>query len=190
MSKIIAFAGSTRSASFNKMLARAAANEAEKAGASVTWIDLRDYPLPLFDEDLESAEGAPANATKLYELLKGHSAIILASPEYNSSITGVLKNTIDWVSRPRKDEPPLAAFSGKVAALFSASPGAFAGIRSLSHVRDILSNLGVIVLGTQVSVPKAKEVFAADGSVSDPAIAQRISKLAINLVETTQALRG
>ena len=119
--KILAFAGSTRSNSFNKRLVRAAAVMAEEAGATVTIVDLRDYPLPLYDGDLEQAEGLPEHAATLYELFKSHDALLISSPEYNSSVSAVLKNTIDWVSRPRDGEQPLEAFSGKVAGLLCAN---------------------------------------------------------------------
>ena len=103
--KILAFAGSTRTESFNKKLARFAAVSAKNAGAEVTVMDLRDYPLPLYDEDLEDSDGPPENATTLYELFKANDALLISSPEYNSSISGVLKNTIDWTSRPRDGDP-------------------------------------------------------------------------------------
>src|SRR5688572_20474350 len=119
---VLAFAGSTRSESFNKQLVRLAAEDARAAGAEVTVIDLRDLPLPLFDEDLETENGLPENAKKLKALLREHDGFLIASPEYNSSISSVLKNAIDWASRPESDdEPPLVAFRGKVAALMSAS---------------------------------------------------------------------
>jgi chromate reductase len=111
--KILAFAGSTRSASYNKQLVRFAADAARAAGAEVTLLDLRDYPLPLFDGDLEDKEGLPENAKKLKAIFREHDALLISSPEYNSSITAVLKNTIDWVSRTETDdEPPLAAYHG------------------------------------------------------------------------------
>ncbi len=124
---ILAMAGSTRHDSYNKRLARIAALGAEAAGAEVTVIDLRDLPLPLFDEDLEREEGPPEAATKLKGLLVKHDGLIVASPEYNSSISAVLKNAIDWASRPAPGESPLVAFRGKVASLLSASPGRWAG---------------------------------------------------------------
>ena len=127
MAKILAFAGSTRKGSFNKKLVHVAAEAVRDAGGQVTEVDLRDYPMPIYDGDLEESDGSPDRATKLYELMKQHDGLLLACPEYNSSITAVLKNTIDWVSRPREGEPPLTAFAGKVAALLSASPGALGG---------------------------------------------------------------
>jgi chromate reductase, NAD(P)H dehydrogenase (quinone) len=143
--KILALAGSARKGSFNVRLLRIAADAVRRSGGDVTLVDLRDYPLPLYDGDLEADEGVPDKAVKLAQLMLDHDALLIASPEYNSSITPLLKNTIDWVSRPSKNIPGLAAFKGKVAALMSASPGALGGLRGLVHVRSILGNIGVIV---------------------------------------------
>jgi NAD(P)H-dependent FMN reductase len=188
MSRILAFAGSTREASVNKKLVRIAAEKAREAGGDVTCIDLRDFPMPLYDGDLEAAQGPPENATTLYELMKAHQGLLLACPEYNSSITGVLKNTIDWVSRPRDGEPPLAAFTGKVAALLSASPGALGGLRGLVHVRAILGNIGVVVLPTQVAVSRAFDAFDDDDLLKDERLRERVARLAAELVDTTRKL--
>ncbi|MEX2285719.1 MAG: NAD(P)H-dependent oxidoreductase, partial [Planctomycetaceae bacterium] len=163
--RILAFAGSLRKDSYNKRLVRIAAAGATAAGATVTLLDLRDFPLPLFDEDLEREQGLPENAANLKRLFIEHDGFLIASPEYNSSITGVLKNTIDWVSRRVEGEAPLVAYKGKTAALMSASPGALGGLRALVHVRAILGNIGVLVLPTQVAVPKAMEAFDADGKL-------------------------
>jgi NAD(P)H-dependent FMN reductase len=166
--RILAFAGSLRRESFNKKLVRIAAQSAMKAGAEVTLLDLKDFPLPLFDQDLEAEHGMPDNGTKLKKLFIDHDGLLIAAPEYNSSITGVLKNAIDWVSRPAPGEPPLVAFKGKVATLMSASPGALGGLRGLVHVRSILGNIGVLVLPDQIAVARANEAFQPDGSLTDP----------------------
>jgi NAD(P)H-dependent FMN reductase len=166
--RILAFAGSTRKESFNKKLVRIAAQGARDQGAEVTLIDLKDFALRLFDQDLEAVEGIPEAATRLKRLMVEHDGLLIASPEYNSSITAVLKNAIDWVSRRAGDEPPLVAFHGKVATLMSASPGALGGLRALVHVRSILGNIGVIVLPEQIAVAKAHEAFNPDGSLKDP----------------------
>jgi NAD(P)H-dependent FMN reductase len=188
MSRILAFAGSTREASVNKKLVRIAAVTAREAGGDVTCIDLRDFPMPIYDGDFEVAQGLPENATRLYELMKAHDGLLLACPEYNSSMTGVLKNTIDWVSRPRDAEPPLAAFTGKVAALLSASPGALGGLRGLVHVRAILGNIGVLVLPQQVTVSHAFDAFDDDDTLKDARLRERVARLTAELVETTQRL--
>ena len=163
--RILVFAGSTRTGSHNKKVARLAARFAEEAGAEVTLIDLRDLPMPLYDGDLESAEGIPANAMQLRRMMMAHDAFLLACPEYNSSITAVLKNAIDWVSRPVPGDPDLVAYKGKVVGLLSASPGALGGLRGLVTVRSILGNIGCIVLPDQVAISKAHEAFDDDGNL-------------------------
>jgi chromate reductase, NAD(P)H dehydrogenase (quinone) len=167
MPRILAFASSTRRESFNKKLVAIAAQGAREAGAEVTLIDLKDFPLPLFDQDLEAEQGMPENGKKLKKLFLDHDGLLIASPEYNSSFPAVLKNAIDWVSRPAPGEPSLVAFRGKVATLMSASPGALGGLRGLVHVRSILGNLGVIVLPDQIALAKAHEAFQPDGSLVD-----------------------
>ena len=181
--RILAFAGSTRTDSFNKRLIKIAVAGAQAAGAEVTLIDLRDYPLPLFDGDLEAREGLPPNGRKLKDLFLAHHGLLMSCPEYNSSITGVWKNTIDWVSRPVPGEAPLACFDGKVAALMSASPGALGGLRGLVHVRAILGNIKVLVLPDQVAVPKASEAFNPDGSLKDPKQQAAVEALGAKLAQ-------
>ncbi len=181
--KIHAFAGSTRSGSFNKQLIRVAADAARAAGAEVTLLDLRDLPLPLFDGDLETEHGLPDNAKKLKTLFRDHDAFLISAPEYNSSITGVLKNALDWASRSETDDAlELAAYRGKAAALLSASPGALGGLRGLVHLRAILGNIGVIVLPDQVALPKAHEAFDAAGQLKDERPAKQVTALAQGLV--------
>jgi chromate reductase len=181
--KILAFAGSARQGSFNHRLVQLAAKAAQAAGAEVTILQLGDYPLPLFSEDLESEHGPPDNVIKLKRLFVEHNGFLIASPEYNSSITPLLKNTIDWVSRPAKGEPPLVAYKGKVVSLMSASPGGLGGLRGLVHVRSILSSIGVIVLPEQVAVSKAHEAFADDGRLKDDQMQDRIESLGSGLVD-------
>lgn len=188
--RILAFAGSTRRESYNKKLVRIAAAGARAAGAEVTVMDLRDWPLPLYDGDLEEAEGLPPNAHTLKEMFLAHDGLLIASPEYNSSISGVLKNTIDWVSRPVPGEPALAPFLNKVAALMSASPGSLGGLRGLVTVRSILSNIKVLVMPDQVAVPKANEAFNEDGSFKDVRQQAAIEKLGRDLVEIIKRLRA
>ena len=182
-SKILAFAGSTRTDSFNKKLVKIAASGAREAGAEVTIIDLRDYPMPLFDEDLEKQEGLPSNARKLKDLMLAHQGLLISSPEYNSSLSGVLKNTIDWTSRQSDGEPPSACFKEKVAGLMSTSPGGLGGLRGLVHVRSILENMGVFVIPSQVTISKAHETFGLDGTLKDTKQEQKVKNIGINLYE-------
>jgi len=188
--KILAFAGSTRTDSFNKKLVRIAVSGARQAGAEVTHIDLRDYTLPLYDGDIEQRDGLPANARTLKDLFLAHQGLLIAAPEYNSSISAVLKNAIDWVSRPVPGEPPLGCFIDKVAALMSASTGALGGLRGLVTVRSILGNIRVIVLPDQVAVPKAHEAFNPDGSLKDPKQQAAVEQLGRNLAQVLARLCG
>jgi NAD(P)H-dependent FMN reductase len=166
--KILAFAGSTRKGSFNKKLVKIAADAAKAAGAQVFYLDLRDFPMPLYDGDLEAEQGIPEKAKKFKAMLVAYDGFLISAPEYNSSISGVLKNAIDWASRPQPGEVPLACFTGKVVTLMSASPGALGGLRGLIIIRSLLSNIGVIVLPNQVAVPKAHEAFGPDEKLKDP----------------------
>jgi NAD(P)H-dependent FMN reductase len=165
--RVLAFAGSAREASFNKKLVRVAADGAREAGAGVTVLDLRDLPMPIYDGDLEERDGLPENARAFKQLLKEHHGLLIACPEYNSSITPLLKNTIDWASRAEEGEAPLACFRGKVAGLLAASPGGLGGLRGLVTVRSILGNIGVHVVPDQVAVPSVHEVFDDDGNLTD-----------------------
>ncbi|MGA9380566.1 MAG: NAD(P)H-dependent oxidoreductase [Phormidium sp.] len=188
--KLLAFAGSIRKDSYNKKLVQVAANGARSVGAEVTYIDLRDFSMPLFDEDLEKEEGMPESALKFKELMIAHDGLLIACPEYNSSITPVLKNAIDWASRPGENEPPLAAFVDKVAAIMSASPGALGGLRGLVTVRSILGNIKVIVLPDQIAVPKAYEAFNPDGSLKDPKQQESVEKLGANVANVVAKLKA
>jgi len=189
--KILVFGGSLRLESYNQKLAALAAEAAHEAGAEVTLISLRDYRLPLFDEDSEEAEGKPEAAKKLKEMFVRSDGFIIASPEYNSGITGTLKNTIDWVSRSDSDdEPPLIAFNGKSAAIIAASPSARGGSRSLDQLRTLLGNIRVDVIDGQVTVPKAYEAFTADDRLVDGALMTAIEQLAGKLVEKLKQAKG
>ncbi|WP_199188695.1 MULTISPECIES: NADPH-dependent FMN reductase [Pirellulaceae] len=187
--RILAFAGSARRDSFNKKLIKIAAKAAQQAGAEVTVLDLADFPMPLYDGDLEAEHGIPENAKALKELFLAHQGLLLSCPEYNSSITPLLKNTIDWVSRPVEGEGPLAAYQGKVCSLMSASPGALGGLRGLVHVRSILQNIGVIVLPKQVAISQANNVFTDDGALNDSRQQETIEGLGKSLCGFLQKLQ-
>jgi NAD(P)H-dependent FMN reductase len=156
-----------RKDSFNKKLVKIAMEGAKSAGAEVTFIDLKDFPLSVYDGDIEAEQGIPENAQKLKELFLKHDALLIASPEYNSSISGALKNMIDWVSRPVPDQKPLACFIGKTAGIMAASPGAMGGLRGLVTVRSILENINVIVIPNQIAVSQAAKAFKDDGTLVD-----------------------
>ena len=189
--KITAFAGSTRAGSFNRQLLAIAADAARVAGAEVTVVELRELALPLFDQDLEAVSGLPEGARKFKALLRASDGFLIASPEYNSSVTAVLKNAIDWASRAESDdEPPLAAFRGKSAALFAASPGALGGLRGLVHLRSILGNIGGLVLPDQVCIPVAHEAFDGAGKLKDERKTRQVAVLAKALAELAGKLQG
>ncbi len=181
--RLLAFSGSLRAASYNQKLVTIAANATREAGADVTLISLRDFRMPLFDEDLEAEEGMPEAAQKLKALFASHDGLIIASPEYNSTITAALKNAIDWVSRATsEDEKPLSVLSGKTAAILSASPGGYGGARSLAQLRPFLENIHIRVLPDQVSVAKAYEAFAEDGKLVDAELSAAVKSLGEKLV--------
>lgn len=190
MAKILAFAGSARKDSLNKKLLKIAAAGAEAAGADVTLVDLVDFGMPLFNQDLESEQGMPDKAGKFKRLMIAHDGFLIASPEYNSAFSPLLKNTIDWASRSESDdEPPLVAYRGKTAAILATSPGGLGGMRGLVMLRMLLGNLGVIVLPDQQAVPKGLQSFNDDGSMSDGKLEQRIRRLGGNLVDFTNQLK-
>jgi NAD(P)H-dependent FMN reductase len=164
---ILVFAGSARSGSLNKKLARVAAAAVRAAGSEATLIDLADFPMPLYDGDLEAREGVPANARRLKDLFIAHRGFFIVSPENNASVSALLKNTLDWISRQDGSESGLAPYQGKVAALAGASPGALGGLRGLTHLRAILQTLNVLVLSEQFALGRAHEAFNEDGSLKD-----------------------
>lgn len=189
--KILVFAGSQRTDSFNKKLARLATEAAQAAGAEATFLDFRDYPMPLYDQDLEQREGLPEPAKKFKEVMRSHQGLIIASPEHNSSISALLKNAIDWASRQADpSEPGLACFAGKVAAIMSASPGALGGLRGLVHLRSILGNIQVLVLPDQLAIMKANEAFESDGALKDANQQASVERIAKKLVSTVAKLQG
>ncbi len=163
VARILAFSGSARSESFNQRLVNVAAGYARTAGAEVTILNLGELDLPIFDEDLEKEITAPEGARRLKQLMFDHDAFLISCPEYNSSITPLLKNAIDWASRPADGESPLQAFKGKVCGLMSASPGGLGGLRGLVHVRSILGNIGVLVVPEQVAVGGVMKMFTESG---------------------------
>ena len=187
--RILAFAGATRTRSWNKKLIGLGAASARRAGAEVSLIDLRDVAMPLYDGDLEAQDGLPVGARELKRLMLEHDGFLISAPEYNSSISSVLKNAIDWVSRPQPNEPPAPAFRGKVAALLAASPGNLGGIRGLFTVRQILTVLGTLVIPTQFGLARASEAFNEDGSLKDPGHQKSVDGVAAELVSVITRLK-
>lgn len=188
--KIVAFAGATRERSYNRSLLKIAAEAARTAGADVTVTDLRQHPLPLYDGDLEERVGIPEPARQLKHLFAAADGFLIASPEYNSSFSAVLKNAIDWISRAEPGEPPLIAFRGKAAAIMAASTGGLGGYRGLTQLRWVLSNIGVYVLPDMVAVPQAADAFHDTGALKDAKKHAAVQSLATNLVDLARRLRA
>ena len=188
--KILVLAGSIRSGSFNARLAALAAKEIARAEGDVTRISLVDYPLPLYDGDLETRSGLPENAVKLKRMFCAHQGVFIASPEYNASVTPLLKNAIDWVSRVRENkEPPLAAYRHRVFALGAASNGTYGGMRSIMAMRHVLElGCGALVIPEQIAVREAAHAFDDDDELKDERSAQVLRNLAGRLVELASQL--
>lgn len=185
-------AGSAREGSFNKRLARLGTEIAHANGIAATFADLGDYPMPIYDGDLESASGAPENAHKLKALMEVHAGILLVAPEYNAGVTPLLKNAIDWVSRARDDgEPAGAVFKSRVFALASASPGRLGGLRGLTALRQTLElGLGALVLPAQVAIPAAADAFDERGHLKDRAQQEALKSLIETLARASRVLHG
>lgn len=175
--QVLVFAGSTRNNSVNRKLAKVAARQLEAAGVSTTLVELRDYPMPLYDGDLETEGGFPEEVTAFQELMRAHDALLIASPEFNGSFSALLKNLIDWVSRPVAGEGPTALFRGKTAAILSASPGRGGGKRGLRHLRELLEMIGVTVIANQLAVGDASNAFDENGELIREGDQQGLQKI-------------
>jgi NAD(P)H-dependent FMN reductase len=182
--RILAFSGSARRESLNKKLLACVVAETRAAGGEVTLVELKEFPLPLYEGDLEDAQGLPENARKLIRLITEHDGLLIASPEYNSMMTPLLKNTIDWCTR---DE--VNPFIGKVAAVVSASPGMLGGIRSMTLVRQLLAHLGCVVAPEQLFIPQADAAFDPAGKLIPERSQRGVMKLAAALVALTRKLK-
>lgn len=183
-------AGSARKASTNKQLAALAARTAEEVGAEVTLIDLADFDMPIYNGDIEADTGLPEAAKRLKQLFVEHDGFFIASPEYNSSIPAVLKNALDWISRPHtENEPGLWAFQGKVAGLGAVAPGALGGLRGLVPLRMMLGNIGVTVVPSQVAVSDGFNAFDENGELVADMPASLLKATITQLVETAGALK-
>lgn len=194
--RLLFFAGSAREASHSKRLARLGAQIADANGLPATFADLGDYPMPLYDGDLEERDGPPENAVKLEALLRVHTGIFIASPEYNASISPLLKNTIDWISRVRVDDGQGSAartdvFKTRVFALGSTSPGGMGGLRALNAVRPVLElGLGALVLPDQFAVPRAHEAYDDHGHLKNKEAQASFKALIQKLARAAHVLHG
>ncbi len=191
MTKILAFSGSSRTASYNQKLVNIAAQGAQTAGADVTVINLADFPMPIFCEDYEAEHGMPESAQQLKALIQSHDGLLIASPEYNSSYTALLKNSIDWVTRPGPTDAlkgnPL---SGKAASIMACSGGALGGYRGLVVLRMLLGNLGVTVHPNQRALGKIHEAFDENAQLANPKQQEGVMHLGKQVVQLASQLKG
>ncbi len=191
-SRLLFFAGSARTGSYNIRLARLGAAIAEANGIPATFADLGDYPLPLYDADLQNTEGIPDNAKKFEALMRVHTGVFIACPEYNASITPLLKNMLDWVSRIRNEgDEPLAVFKTRVFALGSSSPGGMGGLRGLNTVRTVLElGVGALVLPEQFAVPRAADAYDEHGHLKNKESQEQFKSLIQKLARAAHVLHG
>lgn len=189
MTSIAVVVGSTREGSYNRALGELAAASLEAQGARVTRVDLAAFDLPLYSAAIE-ASAFPPDAQKLKTLFAAQDGLLFVSPEYNGSLSPLLKNAIDWASRPTGDEGlvALTAYRGKAAAIMSASISPFGGLRGLMHLRQILSTIQMLVIPEQVVVPNAHAAFAEDGSLKEPLPASLVEMTAARLIAVATAL--
>ncbi len=182
--KILALAGSLREQSLSKRILKTAIRGAERAGAEITLVDLRDYPMPLYNPDDHDRDGFDENALKFQGLLTEHDGFLIASPEYNGSLPAALKNAIDWGSRQSDLYERSKVFAGKFAAMMSASPGSLGGVRSLAHLRGVLTSVNVNVLPREVAVTFAEDRFAGESEeMTDEKMKKTLEDLGAALVE-------
>ena len=181
--RVVAFAGSVREGSWNVMLAQHAAGVARDLKADVSILDTEIQDLPLYSQDVERA-GFPPSVLTVKAVLAEADALLIASPEYNGSVTPHLKNIIDWCSRPHQNGEPMASvFKGRVAGIMSASPGRLGGLRGLGHLRDILTSVGSTVAPTHVAVGASHDAFCDDGSLKSQAHKDMIQACVTEVVE-------
>jgi NAD(P)H-dependent FMN reductase len=188
--KILVIPGSLRAKSYNVRLAALASKELTLADADVTRISLVDYPLPIYDADTAEKSGPPHNAFKLKQLMSAHQGVFIASPEYNASLTPLIKNTIDWISAVReRGDPPLAAYQNRVFALGGASPGRSGATHSLLALRQVLAvGCGALVLAEQVTVPNAEHAFDDMDELTDARAANQLKVVVRKLVDTARLM--
>jgi NAD(P)H-dependent FMN reductase len=186
--KILVTAGSIRTSSFNARLAALATKELSLLDADVTRISLADYPMPIYDADLEAKSGPPENAAKLKRHFMASHGIFIASPEYNASVTPLLKNALDWVSRVREgNEAPLAAYKNRVFAIGGASPGPFGGMRSHMALRQVLEiGCGALVIPDYITVRDASTAFDDMDALKDERSAKQLKVVMERLVDAAK----
>ncbi len=185
--KILVFAGSIRTGSLSTRLAALAAKELALAEADVTRISLADYPMPIYNGDLEAEKGAPENATKLARLIAAHQGVFIATPEYNNSVPPLLKNTIDWVSRI--ESRGTTQYRNRVFAIGSTSDGMIGGARALIDLRKIVqAGLGAILIPTKIEVSRAQDAFDDAGELTVEPVSRLLKRVCRNLVDLAARL--
>ena len=190
MIKILAFSGSGRKDSFNNKILKSAVQGAMDAGAEVTVVKLTDFNMPIFNQDEEAEFGIPEGAMAFKKMLIEHDGFLIASPEYNSAYSALLKNSIDWASRMSEGEKPLQAYRGKVAGIMAASDGALGGLRGLVSVRMLLENIGTMVLPTQKAVGKVSSLLGSDGELADEKTQVALKNIGKELVNILTKLKS
>lgn len=183
--RILVVAGSLRKESYNKRLARVAVGFLKECGAEVDLLELNEVPMPLYDGDLEDAEGLPPGAVEFRRRLAAAQGVLFVSPEYNSSIPGTFKNAIDWASRGEED-----VFDGKIAALMAASTGRFGGARMMPHLRQVMSTLGLWLVPEHVTLAQAAQQFRDDGSLSSEFFAKQVRQVCDALCRAVERHNG
>ncbi len=187
--KFAVFSGSLRKESFNTRLVLFVAGEmGASSGVEFDLISLNELDLPIYSQDIEDQE-FPKSALELKKRLIAVDGFLIGSPEYNGSISGALKNAIDWASRPRADEESLACFKGKTCGLLAASPGALGGLRGIRHVRQILTQVQMLVIPQEFALAKAHEAFDAHGSLVDENARMMALNVGRSLIRTTRAIK-
>jgi len=188
-SSILILPGSVRLGSYNRKLASEAMRLLAMTDAVISRVDLADYPLPIYDGDVETESGVPQNAQLLAQRIAAQDGLLIVSPEYNASVPPLLKNAIDWASRVRKvDERPVQPFKGLVVGLASASPGSFGGMRGLEAIRIVLRALGAEVMTQQCIVPRAADGFDENGRLTDDVARTSLESLCERLLDTARSL--
>lgn len=188
--RIALLSGSLRKESYNTRLVRFVGSGIAGDGVEIDEISLAALDLPMMNEDLEKEEGHSAGVLELKRRLIAADGVIYASPEYNGSVTGALKNAIDWASRPREGEAQLACFRGKVAGLLGASPGKLGGLRGIRDLRMILSGIGSVVVPGDFALSAAHEAFDGDGNIKDENTAKMAVGVGQAVVKTARALKA
>ncbi|PIY95499.1 MAG: hypothetical protein COY66_06565 [Candidatus Kerfeldbacteria bacterium CG_4_10_14_0_8_um_filter_42_10] len=180
--RVLAISGSLRKASYNRLSLKIAQSIALNWGAEVAEIDLKELSLPIYDQDIED-EKFPESAVELKSAIEQADVLLIASPEYNASVSGALKNALDWISRNKN------SLKGKVAAVFGASDGKFGTVRGQLHLREILAKLSVFVLPTpQVFIREADRAFNSDGSFKDPETFEKLKELIESTLEYSKKM--